>query len=261
MGRPLAIFPPPSRLRRWLAAALILALSGCTADDDGLLVLTAASTAELMGEMASAFEARTGTAVRVSAAGSGALARQILAGADADLFMSANPQWLDVVDGEGRVKARTDLLGNQLVLVVPRGTTGIRALDDLRGAGRGHVAIAGERVPAGAYAEAALAHAGVLGPLIEQRRIARGEDVRLTLAYVEAGEAVAGVVYATDARASTAIEVVHTFAPDSHPPIRYPLARLSDDDHARAFFTFAQSAEARALAVRHGFSPLGDPGH
>lgn len=244
------------------AALLVLGLTGCTQDDASLLVLAAASTADVMEDMAAAFTASTGTAVRVSTAGSNALSHQILAGAGADLFLSANPEWLDAIDqaDKGRIKARVDLLGNALVLVVNKDAKAAPASPaDLGAPGVGHVAIAGERVPAGQYAEAALAHAGVLEGLKQRGRLARGEDVRLTLAYVEAGEATAGVVYATDARASSAVKVVHTFAEGSHPPIRYPLARLSDDEAARAFFTFAQSADARALAVRHGFVPLGAP--
>jgi molybdate transport system substrate-binding protein len=243
----------------WLLAAA-MTLGGCTTDDDGLLLLAASSTADAMRDVAEAFEAATGTPVRLSTAASNTLAFQILAGADADLFLSASPGWIDAVAAEGRVKERTPLLGNALVLVVPRGAQSPpRSPSALSAEAITHVALAGERVPAGQYAEAALAHAGVLESLRAGGRLARGEDARLTLAYVEAGEAEAGVVYATDARASAAVDVVYTFPPESHPPILYPLARLSDDARARAFFTFAKSAEARALMARHGFVPLGAP--
>jgi len=247
--------------RRWLTGLVFTAqlLGGCQADQDALLVLTAASCVNAMEDVVRTFESSTGTRTRLSAASSNALAQQILAGVEADIFVSANPDWVDLLSAEGMVKEQTPWLGNRLVLVAPlNAARPPRSATALVNHDIKHVAIAGERVPAGKYAEAALQHAGVLRPLRQSGRIARGEDVRLTLGFVESGEAEAGIVYATDAKASSAVEIVHTFPPGSHPPIRYPLARLSDTTAARSFFLFAQSATAGALTRHHGFLSLGN---
>jgi len=216
---------------------LLAAFAGC-APDDVRLLLAAASPSGAAEEIARAFGERTGVPVRVSTGASNAVASQVLAGAPADVFLSANPRWADAVPA----RERRALLRNRLVLVVPRGNpAGVASPSDLPALRR--VALAGENVPAGLYAERALRAAGVYGGL----RIARGADVRLTLAFVETGEAEAGVVYATDARASGRVEVVHTFPV----AVEYRLVLLRPA--GRPLYEFLASEEALAVFERHGF--------
>lgn len=248
--------------RRWLAGLLLTAqlLGGCRSDQDTLLVLTAASCIDAMEDVVQAFESSTQTHVRLSAASSNALAQQILAGVTADIFVSADTAWVDVLEKERLVKERKHWLSNELVMVVPRGASPHpTSPSDLLDTNIRHVAMAGEGVPAGKYAKAALQKEGIFTRLDRGGRIVRGEDVRLTLAFVERAEAQVGLVYATDARASSAVQVVHRFPQPADPPIRYPLARLNDSSAANEFFAFAQTQRARALIERHGFVTLDDP--
>ena len=224
-----------------------------------LLLLAAASTTDAVTEIAASFERETGIAVKVSAAGSNALAAQIIAGAPGHVFLSANPRWAKAVAEEGLALDTRDLLSNRLVLVVPVGNPArIAAPRDLLSKEVSHVALAGENVPAGIYAGEALRAAGIYEKLIEEGRVARGQDVRLTLAYVETAEAQAGVVYATDAAVSGKAEVVHTFDPASHEPIVYPIVLLEtarESPEARRFYEYLQGGEAAAVFRKFGFSP------
>jgi molybdate transport system substrate-binding protein len=259
----------PQRHAPFVAALLGLAIAGCggaardstTSDADApLLILAAASTTDPIEELAAAFEAETGTAVRVTTGASNALARQLVAGVPGDLFLSANAEWAEAVEREGLAVESRPLLGNRLVIVTPRGNpAGIASPGDLLGERVQRIALAGEKVPAGLYAEQALRHAGVLAGLVENNRIARGQNVRLTLGFVETGEAEAGIVYATDARASQKVDVVHTFPPEAHAAIVYPLVLLKSprsDGAGRRFLDFLFTSAATAVFERHGFSPI-----
>lgn len=230
-----------------------------------VLLLAAASTNDAVAELARLFESQTGAVVRVSPAGSNALANQILSGAPGDVFLSASEQWADAVVKEGYAVERRALLSNRLVIIVPLGNpAGITSPMDLLGKNVARLALAGEKVPAGTYAEQVLRHANVYETLVKENRIARGQDVRLTLGYVEAGEAEAGIVYATDARASGKVEVVHTFAADSHEQIAYPLVLLksaNSDGVGRRFYEFLLGDEAAHIFEKHGFTPLRDGRH
>jgi len=244
---------------------MAVAAAGCGGSDDasdrsgGLLLLAAASTADAATELADLYEARTGEAVRVSTAGSNALASQVIAGVPGDVFLSANPDWAERVVDAGLAEASRPLLSNRLVIVVPTGNpAGVASPSDLLGEGVRRVALAGEGVPAGVYAEQALRGAGVYDALIESGRVARGQDVRLTLTYVETGEAEAGVVYATDARVTSRVEVVHAFSPGSHEPIVYPVVLLNTSarpEAARRLFDWLRSDEAMGVFTAHGFEP------
>lgn len=222
-------------------------------------VLAAASTAEAVGEVAQRFRDATGVEVRVSGGPSNALARQIESGAPADLFLSASVEWAEAVGG--RSAATKPLLSNRLVLVVPKGNpAAVMSPGDLLSDRVRHVALAGEEVPAGRYADAALKALG-LSKRLPTERIARGHDVRATLAFVERGEAEAGIVYATDAATSGDVEVAHTFDPSLHPPIVYPVVLLKDGpagESGRRFFDYLDTVEARENFRRHGFLPAGD---
>ena len=204
------------------------------------LVLAAASLQESMTAAADAW-ARKGRARPVcSFAASSALARQIAAGAAADLFVSADEPWMDDVEKRGLIVpgTRAAFLGNRLVVVRPKGARGD----------------AGPRVPL-----ARLLGGEALGAWdAVKARVVRGESVRAALAFVERGAAPFGIVYATDARASTRVEMVRVLPDSSHPPIRYPLARLkaSASPDAEPFRRFLLGGEGRAIFRRFGFLPL-----
>jgi len=210
-------------------------------------VFAASSLKGAMDEVAAAWSEETGGTMRVSYAGSSALARQIEAGAPADLFLSANPGWVDYLDDAGLVQSRNDLLTNALVLVAPVGGAegGMARLE-----GEGRVAMAlVEAVPAGIYGKAALTHLGVWEAVAP--RVVQADNVRAALALVARGEVALGIVYATDALAEPAVEVVEAFPAESQPPILYPAAALTEA--GAPVLEFLESAAAREIFTRRGF--------
>ncbi|MGK6320650.1 molybdate ABC transporter substrate-binding protein [Sphingomonas sp. DT-204] len=246
---------------RLVLACLSLLLVGAAPGPRAPLVLAAASLQESMSAAADAW-ARSGHArPTISFAASSALARQAVAGAPADLFVSADQEWMDTLQQRGLLVpgSRADFLGNRLVLVAPRSSRAAVRLGpgvDLAGAlGRGRLAMADpDAVPAGRYGKAALMRLGAWRGV--EGRVARAENVRAALALVERGAAAMGVVYATDAAASRAVRVVAVFPAASHPPIRYPIAllRSSRSPDARAFRAFLLSARGKAIFARYGFA-------
>lgn len=249
-------------LRLLLSISLSISAPAFAAPDNrGPLVLAAASMQEAMTQAADAWTARGHDRPVLSFAASSALARQIRAGAPADLFLSADEEWMTDVQKAGFVMrgTRANLAGNRLVLVAPAGKPVrlriARAMPIVRALGDGRLAMANpDSVPAGKYGQAALSALGVWPQLAG--RIARGENVRAALALVERGATPLGVVYATDARASQGVMVVGTFPASSHPPIRYPLARLTTSRHRQAegFRRFLLSPAGKAILARHGFT-------
>ncbi|MCF4165512.1 molybdate ABC transporter substrate-binding protein [Zavarzinia compransoris] len=253
-----------------LAAAVGLSASlasGARADDGPLLVFAAASLKEAVGSLAEAYEKETGTEVQVSFASSGALAKQIEAGAPADVFISANTKWMDVLSEKGlTVKATEEpLLGNGLVLVAPADSplepvTITRDLDLAGLLGDGHLAI-GETtsVPAGTYGKAALESLGLFASV--EPRLAQAANVRAALALVGRGEAPLGIVYATDAAADPQVKVVGTFPEGSYPAIVYPVAVLAESKNpaAASFVAFLKSATAAASFTAAGFTVVNAP--
>ncbi|WP_242111601.1 molybdate ABC transporter substrate-binding protein [Luteimonas aquatica] len=255
--------------RRW-SRRLLLALSLCCAAaahaaesaDAPLTVFAAASLKESMDEAAASFQKAQGPAVRVSYGGSSALARQIEQGAPADVFVSADLDWMDTLQKQNLIDVATrhDLLGNTLVLIAPAASAArAPALEhgaDLRPLlGEGRIALAlTESVPAGKYAKAAFTSLGMWQAL--QPRVAEAENVRAALLLVARGEAPLGVVYGSDAKAEPRVRVLATFPADSHPQIVYPVARLKASTHpkAAAFVRWLQSAEATAIFRKHGFT-------
>ncbi|MDE2564003.1 MAG: molybdate ABC transporter substrate-binding protein [Sphingomonadales bacterium] len=250
-----------SRLFRCLFAFMVLlAPALAQAAPRAPVVLAAASLQEAMNDAADAF-ARTGhPRPVVSFAGSSALARQVEAGAPADLFVSADEDWMNALAAKGLIRAdtRADLLYNTLVLIEPAGQHTRLSIEKgfplSRALGGGRLALADPAgVPAGKYAEAALTWAGVWGAVKD--RIAIGENVRAALALVERGQARMGIVYATDALASNKVRVIARFPRASHPLIAYPVAQIarSDNPEARAFLAFLTSPRGKAVFRRHGF--------
>lgn len=223
-------------------------------------VLAAASVKEAIEEIAVEFEGDTGVQVDVSVGASNALAQQILAGAPAHLFLSASEEWAGALAEENLISQRVDLLSNRLVLVVPRGNpAGVKEPADLLGASVEHLSLAEEKVPAGRYAEQALTKLDLFKRLSTPNKIVRGHDVRATLAFVERGEAEAGIVYATDALVSDQVEVVFEFDPATHDPIVYPLVLLkAGESNAAAvrLFDRLQAPETQEVFRRRGFKPV-----
>lgn len=226
------------------------------------LVLAAASLEESLAAVADAWVAKGHQRPLLSFAASSALARQIAAGAPADLFLSADEAWMDDIARRGLVRrgTRVSVLTNRLVLVAPfasaRPVT-IRPgfpLAQMLGGGRLAMAEPGA-VPAGRYGREALTRLGIWRAV--QNRIAGGDSVRAALALVERGEAPFGIVYATDAMASTRVRVVGTFPPSSHAAITYPVALLSTttSPDAEGFRRFLISPAGKAIFCRYGFMP------
>lgn len=242
---------------RLIAALMFLPLQA--AAEEVVTVFAAASLRTAMEEIEPGFEAATGHALTVSLAGSSALARQIQQGAPADVFLSANRDWMDVLESEDLIDAgtRRDLLGNRIVLVAhdPQATTvDPRRVDllDLLDGGRLAMALV-DSVPAGIYGKAALQSLGQWEDVAP--RVAQADNVRAALALVSLGEAPYGIVYATDARADPGVTVVATFAEDSHPPIVYPAAAMRGaGPGAQDFLDHLQSPEARAVFTAQGFT-------
>ncbi|WP_419827817.1 molybdate ABC transporter substrate-binding protein [Sphingomonas sp.] len=253
-------------MRWWLGGlAAFFAISGAKAAPAQTrppLVLAAASLQESLTAAADAWTAKGHPKPTLSFAASSALARQIDAGAPADLFISADEPWMDDVAQHGKVKpdTRTSFLANTLVLVAPAtahgGTVRIRPGFPLAAMlGDGRLAMADpDAVPAGKYGKAALTALGVW--LAVQAKVAPGESVRAALAYVERGQTPYGIVYGTDAKASKAVKVVGTFPEKSHPPITYPIATLAtaSSPDADGFRAFLISAPGKAIFRSYGFT-------
>ena len=224
------------------------------------LVLAAASLQESLNAAADAWAARRHERPILSFASSSALAKQIDAGAPADIFISADEPWMDDVARHGLVKpgTRTSFLGNRLVLVAPAATAKPVAIRPgfplARLLGDGKLAM-GEvsSVPAGKYGKEALARLGIWDAVSGQ--VAGADSVRSALALVERGEAPYGIVYATDALAAKTVKVVGVFPENSHAPITYPVAVLtaSTSPEAEAFRRFLISGAGKAIFRRYGF--------
>jgi len=214
-----------------------------------ITVFAASSTTEAMKEIGACFSNKTGNKVRFNFASSGTLARQIEAGAPADVFVSAHIEWMDHLEKRDAIhpSSRFNLAANALVLVAPKGS---RVAFD--GAFPGRVAVGDlKSVPVGIYAKEALEYMGWFDALRPQ--LVMGSNARMVLMYVTRGEAAVGIVYATDARASKKVFVVGTFPEESHSPILYPAAACSNTETARAFMDFLRSAEAKSILIKHGF--------
>jgi molybdate transport system substrate-binding protein len=247
--------------------AALLSGGAARAQEPPLLVFAAASLKNALDEISAAWTKQSGAAVRVSYAASPTLAKQIEQGAPADLFIAADLDWMDYVDGKGLVRAgtRQNLLGNALVLVAgkdwKRGEVKIEANFSLAALlGYGRLAIASTAaVPAGKYAKAALTKLGVWTTVAD--KLAEAENMRAALAFVARGEAPLGIVYRTDAAAEPNVFVVGTFPADTHPPIVYPAAVLTGAKHsqAEAFRRYLAGPEARQIFGRHGFAVLAPP--
>ena len=234
---------------------------------DSITVFAAASMRNALDDVDAAFTKKTGVKVTASYAASSALAKQIAQGAPADIFISANVKWMDVLAGKKLVApgTRVDLLGNSLVLIAPKDIQA-RPVDIEKGfdiaklAGDGRIAVADTKaVPAGLYAKAALTALGAWQAA--EPKLAQAENVRATLAYVARGETPLGIVYSTDAKIEPKVKIVGTFPAGSHPAITYPVAGLaaSKNTHVKAYLDFLQTQAAKTIFEKYGFSFLVPP--
>jgi molybdate transport system substrate-binding protein len=243
-----------------LCPALLLSCAPVVAEAD-VRVFAAASLKNALDAIAADYGTRTGKTVSVSYAASSALARQIEQGAPADLFFSADLDWMDYLDGRGELKGgtRRKLLGNRIIVVAP--ATGAKPLELQPGAlaaalAGGRLAVANvASVPAGRYAKAALENLGLWSEV--RTRLAETENVRAALTFVARGEAPLGIVYGTDAKAEPRVALVAAFPEGSHPPILYPVALTRDARPAAAdFLTHLASGASAAVFAREGFAVL-----
>jgi molybdate transport system substrate-binding protein len=244
-----------------LALALLAAPSAATAAE--VTVFAAASLTNALQALAAQWQATGRGTLRFSFAASSTLARQIEQGAAADIFASADEQWMDYLAERNLIQpaSRTSVLGNTLVLIAPAASaqapvTVGRGLDLAALLGpRGRIATGDPaHVPVGRYARQALEALGLWQAA--EPRLARADNVRAALLFVERGDAPLGIVYGTDAAASQGVRIIGTFPVDSHAPISYPFAltRRGDTAEARAVLAFLTGPEARPTWRRFGFS-------
>jgi molybdate transport system substrate-binding protein len=256
--------------RRLVLAALAALLAGVTgypvpasAQDKTLTLFIAASIKNAIDDISATFTKQTGIKTVASYAASSALIKQIENGAPADLFASADLDWMDYGSQKKLIKddTRVNLLGNRLVLIAPKdskiGKVEIGpGLDLAKLAGDGRVTTADVRaVPVGKYAKAALEKLGAWAAV--EPKMAMAENVRAALALVARGEAVLGIVYSTDAQVEPNVKVVGTFPADSHPAIVYPVALTATaKPEAAQYLSFLRSQTSKDIFEKYGFSFL-----
>ncbi len=236
----------------------VLAFSGAAAADI-VTVYAAASLKDALDENIKAYRSGTSDRVVVSYAASSALAKQIEAGAPADLFISADVEWMDYLQQRRLIMpdSRQNLLRNRLALIAPadsKVSVNIAPGFPLaRLLGNGRLAMANpDAVPAGKYGKASLEALGVWNDV--QSKVAFAENVRAALVLVSRGEAPLGIVYRTDAAADPRVRIVGLFPENTHPPIIYPIAVTAPaKSAATAFLSWLNKPEARAIFQKHGF--------
>ncbi len=257
------------RLAGLFAAVAILCgstPSPASAQDKSLTVFAAASMKNALDDIDLAFTAKTGVKIIASYAASSALAKQIEQGAPADIFMSADTDWMDYASAKRAISepTRVNLLGNSIVLIAPRDSSIDKVTIgngfDLAGlAGNGRIATGDvSAVPVGKYARAALEKLGAWQAA--EPKFAMAESVRAALTLVARGEAALGIVYATDARVEPGVKIAGTFPADSHPAIIYPVAAtIAAKPEAASYLAFLRSPAAKAIFEKYGFSFLASP--
>lgn len=253
------------RFRAAAATIVLMALSPFQATQaQDVVVFAAASLTNALDEAGQLFERQGGAHTKISYAASSALAKQIESGAPADMFISADLDWMDYLEQHHLIQTATrkNLLGNRLVLIAPAESDakaeikpGLDLVGLLKG---GRLAMADpDSVPAGKYGKAALEKLGVWNSV--RAAVAPAESVRVALLFVSRRETPLGIVYATDAAADPRVKIVGVFPPDTHPPIIYPAALTADSKNASAarLLEFLGSAAAKPIFEKQGFTVLG----
>jgi molybdate transport system substrate-binding protein len=259
----------PAWVAGWLAIGFVglLSISVAHAQTRELVIFAAASMKNSLDDAAANYARENGKPMpKISYAASNTLAKQIEAGAPADVFVSADLDWMDYLAAKKLVRPETrlNLLANRIVLVAPKGTTiqvNLAPGLDLAAALKdGRLAMANvDAVPAGKYGKAALEKLGAWDGV--KSSIAQADNVRGALLLVSRGEASLGIVYQTDAASDPNVRIIATFPQDSHPPIVYPVAVTKDSTHAdaAAFVTWLRSATVRPSFEKQGFTILDQP--
>lgn len=243
-----------------ITSILLALMLGTSAQAADITVFAAASMKGALDEIGAAYKAKTGTGIIATYAASGTLAKQIEAAAPADIFISADEQWMDELAGKTLIKpdTRHDIAGNTLVVVEAKDAKIDVKLDKLAEAlGDGKLALADiTSVPAGRYAKAALDKLGQWASV--EKSVVMQDNVRSTLALVSRGEARLGIVYGSDVLADPKTEVAAVFAEDTHPAIRYPAAVVAASQNAEAaqFAAFLLGDDAQAILKKDGFSQV-----
>jgi molybdate transport system substrate-binding protein len=253
-------------MRFLISCALLLAGAWPAAADEPkgpeLLVLAAASLSNVLGELSTDWEKTSGGRVKLSFAASSVLARQVEAGSNADVFVSADQEWMDYLQTRNLIDeaSRRNLVGNRLVLIAPADSRlelkvapGFKLAKAL---GKGRLSTGDpDTVPAGRYARSALTTLGVWDEVAD--RLVRADNVRSAMLFVARGEVPLGIVYATDAAVDSKVRVVDTFPANTHAPITYPAAALKGaKPEAATFITYLGSEQARVAWRRFGFVEL-----
>jgi molybdate transport system substrate-binding protein len=248
------------------AAALLLAFGApvhaADSNEPELLVFAAASLTNVLDDLSTRWTSTSGVQVKLSFAASSVLARQIEAGGRADLFISADQEWMDYLAQRGLIdkRSRRNLVGNQLVLIAPADSTidlKIAPGFDLLGALKGGRLATGDpdTVPVGKYARSSLISLGVWDELAD--RLVRADNVRGAMMFVSRGEVPLGIVYTTDALVDKNVHIVDTFPAGTHAPITCPGAAMkSARPEATAFLTYLSGSEALATWKKYGFLEL-----
>ena len=251
-----------------LAFVLLCGSTWCPAfaQDKSLTVFAAASMKNALDDVDAAYTAKTGVKVLASYAASSTLAKQIEQGAPADIFVSADTDWMDYAINKKNINqpTRVNLLGNSIVLIAPKDSkidhVAIgNGFDLAKLAGDGKIATGDVKaVPVGKYAKAALEKLGAWQAA--EPKFAMAESVRAALALVARGEAALGIVYSTDAKVEPAVKIVGTFPADSHPPIIYPVAATATaKPDAAGYLAYLRSSAAKAIFEKYGFQFLVSP--
>ena len=243
-----------------LCLTISASLSAADAQAPQILVFAASSLTDAMQEASAAYEKTVHVTVKASFDSSAVLARQIEAGAPADVFFSADTEWMDYLQSRNliQVASRKNILGNRLVLIAPTQSQiqlKIAPHFPLAAAlGKGRLATGDpDSVPAGRYARSALTNLGVWDEIAP--RLARAENVRVALLYVARGEAPLGIVYASDALADKNVRVVDTFPADTHEPIVYSIALTRPaKSQAQSFIAYLTGPQGRDIFVKYGFT-------
>lgn len=244
-------------------AFMLAAAPQLAAAQETLTIFAAASMKNALDDTNAAFTKATGIKVTASYAASSALAKQMESGAPADVFISADLNWMDYVAGKNLIKAdsRYNLLGNKLVLISGKDSKieNVKieqGFDIAKLAGDGRIAVADVKaVPAGLYAKAALEKLGSW--TAAEPKLAQAENVRATLAFVARGETQIGIVYETDAKVEPAVKIAGYFPDGSYPPVTYPVAAtVNAKADAAKYLDFLRSAPAKAIFEKYGFSVL-----
>jgi len=228
-----------------------------------VVVFAAASLKNALDAINAQWQKETGKTAKISYAASSALAKQIEQGAPAQMFISADLDWMDYVEKKNQIKpeSRSNLLGNRIVLIAPKDKAqpiDIKPGFDLaKVLGDGRLSMANvDSVPAGKYGKAALEKLGVWASV--SNKLAQAENVRAALLLVSRGEAPAGIVYQTDAASDSSVKIIGTFPEDTHPPIIYPIALTANaSPDAAAFLAYIRSDKAKPLFEAQGFMVLG----